>query len=177
MSAGQNDSRDQRGGGGRVLLVQGSDDLLVQSLQQSETIEEDTSQPEDCNDFHEQQETVEPAPPRRSWCRDCGIRGLLLRRNLGAPFIKSRRRQIRRELDSTSRAAEALQASLAGVVALVQQQAAQFLFRKVLRSLWIRHGRDYTAPVRAFSVGKTGCARSLKYVYNGFCPVLLCLYH
>ena len=47
-------------------------------------------------------------------------------------------------------APEPLQPPLAGVVALVQQQAAQFLFRQVFRSLRDRHGRDYTAPAPAF---------------------------
>jgi hypothetical protein len=40
-------------------------------------------------------------------------------------------------------------------MALIKQEAAQFLFRKIFRALRVGHGRDYTAPAELFfSAGK-----------------------
>jgi hypothetical protein len=59
-----------------------------------------------------------------------GLRSVFLTfdQRLGAPFVERGRRQVWRQAHCASRAAETLQPSLAGVVALIQQQAAQFLF-------------------------------------------------
>jgi hypothetical protein len=39
---------------------------------------------------------------------------------------------------------------LTSIVALIEQQAAQFLFRKIFGALRVGHGRDYTAPAGVF---------------------------
>jgi propionyl-CoA synthetase len=52
------------------------------------------------------------------------------------------------EAGADEKAVVAFEPPLPGVMALVQQQTAQLLLRKVFRSLRIRHGRDYTAPAQ-----------------------------
>jgi hypothetical protein len=45
---------------------------------------------------------------------------------------------------------ETFQALLACLEALIKQQAAQFLFRKIFGAFRLSYGRDYTAPEALF---------------------------